>query len=176
MCVFGANEDERTHLIATALTKLKVRAVFVGRVAAYDFESLRQVSVRTSMHFPICFAEVSRGAGTAYEVQALVGSGKIVAAFSAGGSLATQFLNGLDTESRNFKLFEYDWREKDASRPPPPSDVRKLTGVVKEALTWAKRRAGALRKELDRVFPWRRYEALPRAQAISFSGTCRCEA
>src|SRR5262249_10328582 len=126
--------------------------------------------------FPICFAEVSKGAGTAYEVQALVGNGKIVAAFSAGGGLATQFLNDVDTESRNFKLFEYEWREKDAARPPHPSDVTNLTGVVKQALTWAKRRAGALRKELDRAFPWRRYEALPPAQAIRFSGTCRCEA
>jgi hypothetical protein len=176
ICVFGANEKIRTHLVVETLQKDGVKAVFVGRVAAYGFESLLQSSLRTAMHFPVCIADLSEGAGTPLEVQAVVGAGKIVAGLYPKGGIATQFLKDNEIYSQSFKLFTYDWptNTPDAETGFNGSHVKSLGHTVKAALEWARNKVNQTTNALTTAFPWREYETIPPREAIRFDGVCRC--
>lgn len=176
ICVFGANEDIRTHLIVETLRKANadVRAVFVGRVAAYPFETLLQVSLRTAMHFPVCIADLSAGAGTPLEVQAVLGAGKIVAGLHPRGHPATQFLKDNEIYGRSFQMFAYDW-PTERPREFDSSHVRSLVEAVTKALAWAGDALIRTTDALKKAFPWREYEMLRPEEAIKFNGECSCE-
>jgi hypothetical protein len=170
--VFGANADPKTHLLVEALNQMKVHTVFVGRVSAYPFETLMQVSLRASLHYPVCFAEVSHGAGTALEVHSLVAAGNLIAAFAPEGRLATQFLRDLASCGAGFRLFQYSWSEADEE--PTASHVASLLEAVKVALEWSKEATATRSAALDRAYPWRVYERLPPSEAIKYPGECSC--
>ena len=174
VCVLGANEQSRTHLLVEAVNKRPngLSAVFVGRVAGYPFETLMQLTLRTALHYPVCFAEVSCGSGTALEVDTLVAAGVLVCAFAPAGQLSTQFLRDYEIYRSGFRLFTYDWPRKD--KHVKRHHVESLNAAVASALAWSAVEHDRRVAALDAAYPWRKYERLPPSDAIAFAGECQC--
>jgi hypothetical protein len=170
VCLFGANASERTHLLVASLQDH--RPVFIGRFAAYPFETLLHISLRCALHFPFCLAEVSERAGTTFEVQGLVGIGKIVAGLHPRSGPATAFLEDLATHNENFALFGYDWPS--GGREPSAVHLDSFRASAVAAMAWGRARADGVGQRLRSVLPQRTFEQMLPGDAVRFAGTCVC--